>query len=54
MEELIVGYKSGDLDSVDVKLALQKAINDILEVTIALLLDYKQQQQSLLVHAAVG
>jgi len=32
MEELIVGYKSGDLDSVDVKLALQKAINDILEL----------------------
>jgi len=32
----------------------KKAINDILEVTIALLLDYKQQQQSLLVHAAVG
>ncbi|RLN39408.1 hypothetical protein C2845_PM01G08670 [Panicum miliaceum] len=31
MEELIVGYESGYLDSTDVKLALQKAINDILE-----------------------
>ncbi|RLN15666.1 cyclin-dependent kinase 12-like [Panicum miliaceum] len=31
MEELIVDYESGYLDSTDVKLALQKAINDILE-----------------------
>nr|TKW18069.1 hypothetical protein SEVIR_5G408900v2 [Setaria viridis] len=32
MEELIVDYESGDLDSTDVKLALQKAINNILEL----------------------
>jgi tyrosyl-tRNA synthetase len=34
MEKLIVDYESGDVDSTDVKLALQKAINNILEVTV--------------------
>jgi hypothetical protein len=37
MEELIVDCESGYLDSTDVKLALQKAINGILEVIIAFL-----------------
>uniref|UniRef100_A0A0D9ZSJ6 Uncharacterized protein n=1 Tax=Oryza glumipatula TaxID=40148 RepID=A0A0D9ZSJ6_9ORYZ len=32
MKELIADYESGDLDSFDVKLALGKAINDILEL----------------------
>lgn len=34
MKELIADYESGDLDSFDVKLALGKAINDILEVAL--------------------
>lgn len=35
MEELVVDYESGALDSADVKLAFEKAINNILEVTVA-------------------
>ncbi|GJN31490.1 hypothetical protein PR202_gb19897 [Eleusine coracana subsp. coracana] len=35
IEELIVNYENGNLDPTDIKLALGKGINDILEVTVA-------------------
>lgn len=38
MEQLLVDYESGDIDSTDVKLAFQKAMNKILEVTVAFLI----------------
>jgi len=35
MEGLVVDYESGHVDPIDVKLAFVKAINSILEVTVA-------------------
>lgn len=35
MEELILGYESGVVDSANVKLAFEMALNKILQVTVS-------------------
>jgi hypothetical protein len=38
MEDFVVDYESGNLNSEDVKLAFRKGINNILKVTFAFLI----------------
>ncbi|KAF0908488.1 hypothetical protein E2562_025450, partial [Oryza meyeriana var. granulata] len=50
MKELIVLYESGDLDSFDVKLALRKVINDILELVGEFFHSNKEAQAQIVPH----
>uniref|UniRef100_A0A0E0PFU8 Tyrosine--tRNA ligase n=1 Tax=Oryza rufipogon TaxID=4529 RepID=A0A0E0PFU8_ORYRU len=49
-EELIADYESGDLDSFDVKLALGKAINDILELVSEFFRSNEEAQAQIVPH----
>uniref|UniRef100_A0A0D3G1T6 Tyrosine--tRNA ligase n=1 Tax=Oryza barthii TaxID=65489 RepID=A0A0D3G1T6_9ORYZ len=50
MKELIADYESGDLDSFDVKLALGKAINDILELVSEFFRSNEEAQAQIVPH----